>query len=369
MTEVALKRTPLFEAHQKLGAKLVGFAGWEMPVRYEGTLAEHQAVREAAGLFDVSHMGEIFVTGENSLEALQRLIPNDASRLKEGEVLYTPLCRESGGVVDDVLLHRIALDEWFFCVNASNIEKDFEWIQSKIGDRAEVLNESPNWVQLALQGPRSVAILQPLTPFLLNNLYYYQFAQCRVTDVPVILARTGYTGEDGFELYIPKEKGLSLWNALLEAGQKEGLKPVGLAARDTLRLEMGYPLYGHELSDTITPLEAGVGWTIAWDKGAFIGKEALEKQKAEGIARKLIGLETTEGIPREGYSILMGEQKVGEITSGTHSPSLKKGIALGWARSEFLKGEKEFSIGIRNRPVAAKRVKPPFWPTHVRKKT
>ncbi len=367
MTE-ALKRTPLLSAHQSLGAKIVEFAGWKMPVRYEGTLAEHQAVRETAGLFDVSHMGEIFVTGENSLEALQWLIPNDPSRLKDGDALYTPLCRESGGVVDDVLLHRIALDEWFFCVNASNVEKDFEWIQSKIGDKVEVLNESAHWVQLALQGPRSAPLLQPLTSFPLHNLYYYQFTQCRVAETPVILARTGYTGEDGFELYIPKKKGVFLWNTLLEVGQREGLKPVGLAARDTLRLEMGYALYGHELNDSITPLEAGIGWTIAWDKGPFLGKEALEKQRANGVSKKLIGLEMNEGIPREGYPIWVEEQKVGKITSGTHSPSLKKGIALGFMQSEMLKEEKGFTIGIRNRSVPAKKVKPPFWPSRTRKK-
>lgn len=366
--EHRLKKTPLFKHHQQRGAKLVAFGGWEMPLHYEGALSEHRAVREAAGLFDVSHMGEIFIRGEGSLEALQNLIPNNAARLKDGEILYTPLCTASGGVIDDVLLHRIDAGEWFFCTNATNIEKDLEWIRSHIGAGAEAADESADWVQLALQGPHAASILQPLTDFDLDQLYYYQFTQQNVAGIPARIARTGYTGEDGFEIYVSEGKGTALWETLLEVGEKEGLKPGGLAARDILRLEMGYPLYGHELTEEVTPLEAGLGWTIAWEKESFIGKESLEKRRAEGIRKKLIGIETTKGIPREGYPILVGEEKVGEVTSGTHSPTLKKGIALGYVDTDVWKEASECGIGIRNRTVAAKKATLPFCPSHVRRK-
>lgn len=365
MTDEALKQTPLNAAHKALGARMVPFGGWEMPVQYAGVIEEHLAVRERAGLFDVSHMGEIEVRGESALALVQKLTTNDASRLVDGQIQYSALCYPDGGVVDDVTLYRSSTSHFLFCVNASNTDKDFAWMQEVHAASgitgATLTNRSAEFAQLALQGPRAPAILARLTAAPLDAIRYYHFGQGDVAGVPTLISRTGYTGEDGFELYIPAAAAVEMWTRLLEAGADDGLQPIGLGARDTLRLEKGYALYGHELSPQISPLEAGLGWIVKLEKGDFVGRDALVQQKAAGIPRRLVGLLMEErGIPREGYPVYAGERQVGSVTSGTMSPSLKNGIALALVESSCAVLDKELHIGIRDRKLRARIVKPPF---------
>jgi aminomethyltransferase len=365
MTDETMKQTPLNAVHKALGARMVPFGGWEMPVQYAGVIDEHLAVRERAGLFDVSHMGEIEVRGENALALVQRLTTNDAARLVDGQVQYSALCYPDGGVVDDVTLYRSSATHFLFCVNASNTDRDFAWMQQVHAESgiagATLVNRSAEFAQLALQGPRAAAILARLTGVPLAKIAYYHFGEGTVAGVPALVSRTGYTGEDGFELYIPAEAAVSLWNRLLEAGQGDGLQPIGLGARDTLRLEKGYALYGHELSPEISPLEAGLGWIVKLDKDDFVGRDALVRQKAAGIPRRLVGLLMAErGIPREGYPVFAGDRQVGAVTSGTMSPSLKCGIALALVESPCAVLGRELLIGIRDRRLRATIVKPPF---------
>lgn len=360
-----LKHTPLNAAHKKLGARMVDFGGWEMPVQYRGVIEEHLAVRNAAGLFDVSHMGEIEVKGAGALAFIQELTINDASRLVNGQVQYSAMCYQHGGVVDDVTLYRFDQDHYLFCVNAANIEKDFAWMEEVLeeGGFAGVTlrNRSNEFAQLALQGPAADAILGRLTETDLTKIAYYHFYEGLVAGVPAIISRTGYTGAGGFELYFAPEAAEQLWNALLEAGETDGLVPVGLGARDTLRLEMKYALYGHELTPEISPLEGGIGWITKLDKPSFIGREALLKMKQEGVPRRLVGFVMTEpGVPRADYPVFAGERQIGIVTSGTMSPSLRVGIGLALVESSHAAIDTELKIGIRSRQVGARVAKTPF---------
>jgi aminomethyltransferase len=360
-----MKQTPLNAVHKALGARMVPFGGWEMPVQYTGVIDEHLAVRERAGLFDVSHMGEIEVTGAEALTLVQRLTTNDAAQLVDGQVQYSALCYPDGGVVDDVTVYRSSANHYLFCVNAANVDKDFAWMQQVRADSglagANLSNRSDEFAQLALQGPKAEAILGQLSGVPLSAIRYYHFGAGKVDGVPALISRTGYTGEDGFELYVPAAAAVNLWLQLLEVGKDDGLVPVGLGARDTLRLEKGYALYGHELSPAITPLEAGLGWIVKLEKGDFVGRDALVRQQAAGISRRLVGLVMEErGIPREGYPVFAGERQVGQVTSGTMSPSLKNGIALALVESACAVLNAELLVGIRDRKLKAKIVKPPF---------
>jgi aminomethyltransferase len=357
-----LKRTALFDVHRRASAKLVEFAGWQMPVQYRGVIEEHLAVRRAAGLFDVSHMGEIEVRGPGALELCQRLTANDVARLQVYQAQYNLLLNEQGGVVDDVIVHRVKPEAYFICVNASNSEKDFSWIRDHARDGVEVENQSAMYAQLALQGPAAAAILQPLTVAELGRMRSFHFAFADVAGVRCLIARTGYTGEDGFELYCHAGEVEKLWTALLRAGAPAGLVPAGLGARDTLRLEKAYPLYGHELDGTTTPLEAGLQWVVKFSKDDFVGRAALMKQKAEGVGRKLVGLELVQpGIARNGYRLLKSGRGIGRITSGTKSPSLDKAIALGYVDSQEAGIGNVIEVEIRGRSVAAKIVPLPFY--------
>jgi aminomethyltransferase len=354
-------RTPLYETHVKAGARLVEFAGWEMPVQYEGILAEHAAVRTRVGLFDVSHMGEVVFRGPKALESLNRLFTNDLSRIADGQAQYGCLCRESGGIVDDVVVYRRAADDLLVCVNAANRTKDHEWLADHAGG-ADVRNESDEWAQLAVQGPLAAQLLQRLTNVNLSALRAYRFANGEVAGVPSLVARTGYTGEDGFELFCPPGEASRLWGEIMEAGQHERVQPAGLGARDSLRLEMAFRLYGSDMNDETTPLEAGLGWVVKLDKGDFAGRDALVRQKEQGLARKLVGFVLTDpGIPRHGYPVLQEERRVGEVTSGTRSPSLGMSIGLAYVPPALAAEGSTFAVEIRGRPAAAKAVKTPFY--------
>ncbi len=360
-----LKKTPLNRIHKDLGARMVEFGGWEMPVQYRGVIEEHLAVRNAAGLFDVSHMGEIEVRGRGALDFIQELTTNDASSIVGGQVQYSALCYSHGGTVDDVTLYRFGDEHFLFCVNAANTEKDFTWMEEVLeeGDFRDVKlrNVSDDFAQLALQGPAAALILSRLTGTDLSRIARYHFHEGLVVETPAIISRTGYTGEDGFELYFAPSAAETVWSALLESGAPEGLVPAGLGARDTLRLEMKYALYGHELSPEITPLEAGLGWITRFEKGSFIGREALMRQKESGVPRRLVGFVLTEpGVPRAGYPVMVSGEDVGTVTSGTMSPSLRVGIGLALVRADCAAVGAELQIGIRSRLVPARVSKTPF---------
>ncbi|HET9599726.1 MAG TPA: glycine cleavage system aminomethyltransferase GcvT [Anaeromyxobacteraceae bacterium] len=355
------QRTALYDVHVRAGARMVEFAGWDMPVQYQGILAEHAAVRERAGLFDVSHMGEVVFRGPKALEALQRLFTNDLSRCADGQAQYGVLCREDGGIVDDVVVYRRAADDLLVCVNASNRQKDFDWLHGHAFG-ADAANESDAWGQLALQGPRATDVLQKLTSLRLSSVGTYRFAPSEVAGIACLVARTGYTGEDGFELFCEAGRSPALWSALLEAGAAEGVVPCGLGARDSLRLEMAYRLYGNDMDDGTTPLEAGLGWVVKLDKGDFVGRGALVKQKEAGLSRKLVGFTLTEpGIPRHGHAVLQDGKPVGTVTSGTRSPSLGTSIGLAYVPPGLAAEGSTFAVDIRGRAVAAKVVKTPFY--------
>lgn len=362
-TGTSLKRTPLFDEHRRLGARLVEFGGWEMPVQYSGILDEHRAVRTRAGLFDVSHMGEIAVSGEGALAFLQWLVPNDVGRLAINQALYTQLCLPDGGVIDDLLIYHLAENTYMLVVNAGNIDKDFAWMLEQRGSfPVTLINQSAETALLALQGPAALAILQPLTQVDLTTIGYYHCAPDVVSHARCIISRTGYTGEDGFELYCPATDVPALWHDLLAAGQAHGLVPAGLGARDTLRLEAAYCLYDHELTEQTNPLEAGLGWTVKLGKGDFIGHDALARVKAQGVQRKLIGIEMIErGIARGGYAIYDGEQQIGALTSGAPSPTLSKNIGLGYVEAAQAVPGKSVQIDIRGRRTAAQIVSLPFY--------
>src|SRR3989442_10829561 len=360
----SLKRTPLYEQHRALGARLVEFGGWEMPVQYSGILEEHQAVRTHAGLFDVSHMGEFKVEGSDALAFLQYLVPNDISRLVVGQALYTQLLLPDGGTIDDLLVYHLADKHFMLVVNAANIDKDFAWVeeQAKNFTDVHVTNQSDATALLALQGPAAQSILQSLTDVDLASIRYYHFVPGVVDGVNCIISRTGYTGEDGFELYCAPVDVVTLWTDLLEAGKAQGLLPAGLGARDTLRIEAGYCLYGHELDEQTNPLEAGLGWTVKLNKGEFIGRDALLKVKEEGPKRKLIGIQMIErGISRAGYAIYENTLPIGALTSGAPSPTLNKNIGMGYVEASHAVVGNTVQIDIRGKRAAAQIVALPFY--------
>ena len=367
MTALALKQTPLNAAHRRLGARMVDFGGWDMPVQYPaGTVEEHLRTRTHAGLFDVSHMGEIDVRGPDAIPFINRLCSNDAAKLVDGQAQYSALTTPEGTVMDDLLVYRFAGDHLMLVVNASTTEKDWDWIKSHHrGESVALENVSANYCQLALQGPDALSILLPLADVPLAEIKYYHFREGKVDGVPAIISRTGYTGEDGFEVYAAADKAEQLWEGILEAGRygtPDGVLPCGLAARNTLRLEAAMALYGHEIDETTTLLEANLGWICKLNKGDFIGRERLAKQKEEGLKRRLVGFEMTErGIARDGQEILIGGARVGYVTSGSPAPFLRKNIGLGYVPVQHASEGREIQVDVRGRAVGARIVPTPFY--------
>lgn len=358
------KRTPLYPVHIEAGAKLVPFAGWEMPVQYKGVLEEHRAVRTRVGLFDVSHMGELEVVGKRALDFVQFVTCNDASRLTPGRAQYSGLMTPRGTFVDDLLVHMFSTERFLLVVNAANKDKDYAYLcaQAPAFDGVEVYDRSADFAQLAVQGPRAQEVLQKLTPENLAALKYYRFIEGEVAGVKAIIARTGYTGEDGFEVYLAPEHAVDVWRAVLEAGAEFHILPCGLGARDTLRFEACMPLYGNDIDDTTTPLEAGLDWIVKFDKGPFLGREALLEQRANGVKRKLVGFEMVgKGIPRHGYAIFHEDQEVGLVTSGTMSPTFGKALGLGYVPVKLAAPGSEIFIDIRGQKVPARVVSTPFY--------
>lgn len=362
-----LKRTPFYEVHQHAGAKLIDFGGFEMPVQYAGILKEHQAVRERAGIFDVSHMGEIMVTGPKALNLVQHVTVNDASKLVPGKIQYSAMCYTDGGIVDDLLVYKISDEQYLLVVNASNKDKDLTWIveqNAKIGAQLEDISDQT--CLLAVQGPKSVQILQKLTTVNLSEISYYNF---KIGDFAgysdVILSATGYTGEKGFEIYFDGTKAnpADIWNKIMEAGLSEGIEPAGLGARDTLRLEMGFALYGNDISADTTPLEAGLGWITKLEKGDFCGRDVLIQQKTDGVSKRLVGFITDDkrAIPRSHYSLLNASgEKIGEVTSGGQSPNLGIGIGMAYVEVAYSKPETALFVEIRGKQFPVVVTKPPF---------
>jgi len=362
MVQSALKRTPLHAVHVSMGAKMVDFGGWDMPVQYSGLMDEHQTVRKAVGLFDVSHMGEIEVRGHQAVRLVDYVTTNAASRLHTGQAQYSGLLYEHGGFVDDILVHKVADDHFFLCVNAANQEKDFEHIRSANKFDAQVEFASDRYAQIAIQGPQALRTLDRLTPVELGSIGYYWFKDGTVSGVPARIARTGYTGEDGFELYLAPAEAPRIWNELLAAGRDFGIKPCGLGARNTLRLEAKMALYGHEIHASITPYEADLGWMVKLDKGEFIGRTALAKQKEQGVRRKLIGFEMRgRGIGRDGYEVRLDGVAAGWVTSGSPAPSLNKNIGLCYLPISDVRRGRAIQVMIRNQPVEAETVNTPFY--------
>ncbi|MEH7178726.1 glycine cleavage system aminomethyltransferase GcvT [Neobacillus vireti] len=363
MTE--LKRTPLYEVYKEYGGKTIDFGGWELPVQFSSIKEEHEAVRTKAGLFDVSHMGEVEVKGSDSLNYLQKMLTNDISKIKNGGAQYNAMCYENGGTVDDLLVYKIEDDHYLLVVNASNIDKDYKWLEEHLEGDVLIDNLSEKMALLALQGPLADKVLQKLVDDInINEIGFFKFQQeVTVNGKNALVSRTGYTGEDGFEIYCDSSDAVELWKAILSAGEEEGVVPCGLGARDTLRFEATLALYGQELSPEISPLEAGIGFAVKLNKEAdFIGKEALKKQKEAGAARKSVGIEMIDrGIPRHGYPVYKGEELIGEVTSGTQSPSLKKNIGLVLIKSEYAGLESEVEIEIRGKRLKAKVVPTPFY--------
>ena len=360
----SLKRTPLWERHRALGGKMVPFGGWDMPVEYSGLADEHRAVRTHAGLFDVSHMGEIRVRGPKALETVQRLTCNDVAALDDGKAQYSAFLTEQGTFVDDLLTYRIAPDDYLLVVNASNTPKDVEWAKRQESPGAAVEDESAIWAQLALQGPLAERVLQPLTDVKLADLGYYRFVTGHVAGVTALVSRTGYTGEDGFEVYLHPNRAGDVWDAILEAGRPHGVIPAGLGARDTLRLEATLALYGNDIDDTTTPWEANLGWIVKMKKGDFTGRDALAKQKEAGITRRLVGFEVTgRGIARHGFpvSVDAGSGPVGVVTSGTQTPTVGKPIGLAYVPAGRATPGTPLAIDVRGRSVAARVVPTPFY--------
>ncbi|MEG8946031.1 glycine cleavage system aminomethyltransferase GcvT [Rosettibacter firmus] len=357
-----MKKTKFYSIHEKLGARIVEFAGFYMPIQYSSIIAEHKAVRSAVGVFDVSHMGEIFVRGKNALDFVQHITINDASILKNGRVQYSAMCYPDGGIVDDLLVYKLNDDEFMFVVNASNKDKDYQWMISNNIFDVEITDESDDYSLLAVQGPKSKDVIQKICDRPLD-LEYYHFFFAKVAGVNMIVSRTGYTGELGFELYFKGDENTAtkVWNELFEAGKYENITPAGLGARDSLRLEMGYCLYGNDINETTNPLEANLGWITKLKKNSFIGKESLLKIKEEGLKRKLVPLISEEkAFPRHGYDLVADGKKVGEITSGTVSPILEKAIALGYVSIDYAKEGTQINFLIRGKEIPAYITKLPF---------
>ena len=365
--DTPLKRTPLYAAHVRAGARLVPFGGWEMPVQYRGIIEEHRTVRSAVGLFDVSHMGEFQVEGPAALAALQRLTTNDVAALGIGQVQYSVLCYPNGGIVDDLTVYRLADDRYMLTVNAANIPKDWAWV-SEHGRGATWHDMSDDTGLIAVQGPKAEALVGRLADVGVSAIGYYHFAQGTVAGVPTLISRTGYTGEDGFELYVPASETERLWNALLDAGAADGVAPIGLGARDTLRLEMRYALYGNDIDDTTNPLEAGLGWVVKPAKGDFLGRDAIEKVRAAGPARRLIGLAMDDrSVARHGYPVVKNGSPAGIVTSGTFGPSVERSIAMAYVTSPHAAVGSEVGVEIRGQVKSAHVVKTPFHSPRVKK--
>jgi aminomethyltransferase len=366
-----LKRTPLNAAHRRLGGRMVDFGGWDMPVQYPaGTLEEHMRTRTHSGLFDVSHMGEIDVRGADAISFVNQITSNDVTKLVDGQAQYSALTTPQGTVVDDLLVYRFAEDHLLLVVNAGTTDKDWDWISSHLKNGAvELRNVSSEYCQIAIQGPDAVGILKPLTNLSLDEIKYYHFREGTVDGVPAIVSRTGYTGEDGFEVYAASDKAEQLWNKLLDAGNSgspEGVLPCGLAARNTLRLEAGMSLYGHEIDETTTLLEANLGWICKLSKGEFEGREALAQQKESGVSRRLVGFEMIErGIARDDQSVLINGEPVGKVTSGSPAPFLKKNIGFAYVPVQFANEGQDIQIDVRGRPTGARIVKTPFYKRRV----
>ncbi|MBA4495712.1 glycine cleavage system aminomethyltransferase GcvT [Paenactinomyces guangxiensis] len=357
-----LKRTPLFKVYQN-ESKLVPFGGWEMPVQFSGIKQEHEAVRTRAGLFDVSHMGEVEISGPDALALVQKLTTNDASKLSIGDSQYSMMCYPDGGTVDDLLVYRTGEQTYLLVINAGNIEKDLEWITRHQSGDVTVKNISGETAQLALQGPLAEQVLQKLTQTDLSEIKPFKFKnRVEIAGIKTLVSRSGYTGEDGFELYFAAEHAPVLWHRILDAGKEEGVLPCGLGARDTLRFEARLPLYGQELSQKISPIEAGVGFAVKPEKGEFIGREVLARQKEEGAPRKLVGIEMIDrGIPRSHYPVFAGEKQIGEVTTGTQSPTLKKNVGLALIEKAYADLGKIVEVEIRGKRLKAKIVKTPFY--------
>jgi aminomethyltransferase len=359
------KKTPFYEKHLALGGKIVDYSGWLLPVQYpEGLVEEVHDTRKGATLFDVSHMGEVMVEGKDAEAYLQKLVTNDLSGMKDGAVIYSPVCYPDGGVVDDILIYRVNAESYFLVVNAANTDKDYAWFMENLSGDVKLQNLSPDYAQLALQGPNSEAILQPLTAEPLSEMKYYHFSKdVAVAGVNCLVSRTGYTGEDGFELYCLNDDAAALFDALWESGKKHDLNPAGLGARDVLRLEAAMPLYGHELSKEITPLNAGLDRFVALEKAVpFNGQEALKKQQQQGLKHKLYGLEMLErGVPREGYPVQVVGSEIGWVSSGSFSPTLDQFIAMALLDPQVANSVETVEIMIRNRPYRAKFTKLPFY--------
>lgn len=363
MTE--LKRTPLFDVYKENGGKTVDFGGWELPVQFSGIKDEHEAVRTKAGLFDVSHMGEVDVKGPDSLKYIQKMVTNDVSKVKNGGAQYTAMCYENGGTVDDLLVYKKEDDHYLLVINASNIDKDYKWLEDHLEGNVQIENLSDKMSQLAIQGPIAEKVLQKLAVDSdLSEIGFFKFKEdVNLNGKKALVSRTGYTGEDGFEIYCLNEDAVALWNEILEAGKEEGVIPCGLGARDTLRFEANLPLYGQELSSTISPLEAGIGFAVKLGKEAdFIGKDALVQQKEQGLPRKVVGIEMIDrGIPRHGYPVFIGEELVGEVTTGTQSPTLKKNIGLAILPAAYAVLDQEVEVEIRGKKLKAKVSATPFY--------
>ena len=358
-----MKNTALTHIHEALGAKLVPFAGYNMPVQYEGVNLEHETVRKGVGVFDVSHMGEFFLKGENALALIQKIASNDASKLVPGKAQYSCMPNADGGIVDDLIIYMIAENEYMLVVNASNIEKDWNWISKHNDLKVTMEDRSEQWSLLAIQGPKAVEAMQSLTSVDLSTIKFYTFKITEFAGLPnVIVSATGYTGSGGFEIYVKNEDVEAVWKKVFEAGAKWDIKPIGLAARDTLRLEMGYCLYGNDIDDTTSPLEAGLGWITKFTKD-FVNAEALKAQKEAGVTKKLVAFELTErGVPRHDYEIVDAHgNNIGRVTSGTMSPSLGIGIGLGYVTKELSKVDSEIFIQVRKKQIPAKVVKLPFY--------
>ena len=358
-----MKNTALTDKHIQLGAKMVPFAGYNMPVQYAGINAEHETVRKGVGVFDVSHMGEFILKGEKALDLIQRVTSNDASKLYDGKVQYSCLPNEDGGIVDDLLVYRIDDKTYMLVVNASNIEKDWNWISKFNTESVDMKDISDRTSLLAVQGPKAAEALQSLTDIDLGSMEYYTFKKGTFAGIDnVLLSATGYTGAGGFEIYVDNKDAEQLWNAVFKAGEPFGIKPIGLGARDTLRLEMGFCLYGNDIDDATSPLEAGLGWVTKFSK-EFTNSTALQQQKQDGVQRKLVGFEMIDrGIPRHDYEIVDADGNViGKVTSGTQSPSLQKAIGMGYVKNEFAKEGNEIFINIRDNKIRARIVKPPFY--------
>lgn len=367
-----LKKTPLFDAHVKHGGKIIDFSNWALPVQYEGIIPEHEAVRNTAGLFDVSHMGEVEIKGDDAFDFIQLLVTNDLSTLEDNQIMYTFMCYPNGGVVDDLLVYKFSKDSFLLVINASNVEKDFNWIlENKDSYNVTIENTSDKVAEVALQGPKAEEILQTLTETDLSSIKFFYFNQnVEIAGVKCLVSRTGYTGEDGFEIYSDNESIELLWEKLLECGKEYGLKPAGLGCRDTLRFEASLPLYGNELSQDISPLEAGFGMFVKLQKSNFIGKDFLISQKENGLSKKIVGFEMVDrGIPRHGYEVYCNDEKIGVVTTGYLSPTLKKNIGLALIDAKYTELGSEIDISIRNKKCKAKVISKRFYTKNYKQKS